>query len=68
VISGTGAGGIAGYKFAYDTTSNSVISECYNTGVISGTRAGGIVGADLGFNDNAIYTPIVDISLVVLRT
>jgi hypothetical protein len=55
-------GGIAGYRFGYNTSNTSVISGSYSTGSISGSNAGGIVGADVGYNDNALYTPVVNIT------
>ncbi len=64
-ITGASSGGIAGSQFAYDTSTNNIISNCYSIGNISGTNAGGIVGQNVGSNDLAYgvsFTPVVDIS------
>jgi hypothetical protein len=61
-INGEYAGGIAGDWFGYNTSENCVISECYSTGAISGNNAGGIVGAEVGFTDDPLITPNVNIT------
>jgi len=62
IVTAQYAGGIAGYRFGYNTSNTCTISGCYSTGSISGSNAGGIVGADVGYNDNASYTPVVNIT------
>jgi hypothetical protein len=61
LISGLYAGGIAGSAFAGNTSINCVISECYSTGAISGSNAGGIVGASVGYTDDPLIIPNVNI-------
>jgi len=57
IISGIFAGGITGDWFCLNTNKLCSIINCYNTCLISGSNAGGITGADVGYNDNAAYTP-----------
>ena len=52
IISGNGAGGIAGVWLGYNSNFLCEIIDCYSTGAINGTNAGGIVGAAIGFSDN----------------
>ena len=61
-ISGRSSGGIAGNQFADNTSQPCNITNSYSTGAISGLNAGGIVGSNVGYNNNATYTPVVNIT------